>query len=79
MELTNEFIEGKGFKKINNSMWRKDKMTLQNAYTHEGKTIEERILNTKKAFKACFKGKFICFIDSEQKLNQVLLLYFIMK
>lgn len=46
MELTNEIIERKGFKKVNNSMWRRDCITLQNGYTDEG--VDFEINNRKK-------------------------------
>jgi hypothetical protein len=65
MEITNEFIETHGFKRINNSMWRNENCTLQNGYTHKGNNIYEKILNTKKAFKACANGKFIMMIENE--------------
>ena len=64
MELTNEIIEQHGFKRINNSMFRQGELTLQNGYTH-----------TKKAYKACFKGKFIAMIEDEQRLKHVVRMY----
>ena len=75
MELTNEIIEQHGFKRINNSMFRQGELTLQNGYTHKGNNIYERILNTKKAYKACFKGKFIAMIEDEQRLKHVVRMY----
>ena len=65
MEITNEFIEKHGFKRINNSMWRNENCTLQNGHTHKGNNIYESILNTKKAFRACANGKFIMMIENE--------------
>lgn len=58
MELTNEIIEQHGFKRINNSTWRKGNWTLQNGWTHEGITLHDKIFNTKKAYKLCIDGKY---------------------
>ena len=71
MELTNEIIEQHGFKRINNSMWRNGVITLQNGYTHEGNNIYERILNPKKAYKACVKGTFYKMITTVDELKKL--------
>lgn len=71
MELTNEIVEQYGFKRINNSMWRLGDITLQNGWTHEGENIYERILNTKKAYRACIKGKFYRMIENDKMLAKL--------
>ena len=71
MELTNEIVEKYGFKRINNSMWRLGEITLKNGWTHEGDNIYERILNTKKAYRACIKGKFYRMIKNEKMLAKL--------
>jgi hypothetical protein len=76
MEITNKIVESYKFKRINNSMWRRDEMTLQNAYTHRGDNIYEKILNTKKAYKACYKGKFVAMIETEMGLHHLVYMYF---
>jgi len=71
MELTNEIVEKYGFKRINNSTWRKGNWTLQNGHTHEGVTLYEKIMNTKKAYKLCIDGKFSQMITSEELLAEL--------
>ena len=71
MNLTNEIVEKHGFKRINNSMWRLGNITLQNGYTHEGNTIYEKILNTKKGYKVNYLGKFVRMIINTEQLNEV--------
>lgn len=75
MDLTNEIVEKHGFERINNSMWRMCHVTLQNGYTHEGADIYEKILNTKKAYRFCYKGKFMRMISTEKQLIAVLTQY----
>lgn len=75
MGITVEFIEKHGFKRINNSMWRNEKYTLQNGYTHKGDGIYARILNTKKAFKACADGKFIMMLENENDFYNFICVY----
>ena len=75
MELTNELIESKGFKRINNSMFRNGRLTLQNAWLHEGGTLIDKIWNQKRGYKACYDGKFIAMIESEQRLDHVIRMY----
>jgi hypothetical protein len=72
MILTNDIIESRGFKKINNSMWRLGNITLQNAWNHVGSNIYEKILNTCKAYKACYKGNFIDNITTIDELNELI-------
>jgi len=71
MDLTNEIIEKHGFKRINNSMWRLGDITLQNGYTHEGGTLHERILSTKKAYKVSFLGEYFRMITNIDQLLEV--------
>lgn len=63
MELTNELVELCGFKRINNSMWRLGDITLQNGHICKGKTIYERTISTKKAYRVCFKGRYVSMIS----------------
>ncbi len=72
MELTIEIIEKYGFKRINNSMYRKGNITLQNTRIHEGSSVLERIINTKKGYKICIRGKFVTNIISEGELLETL-------
>ena len=39
MEITKDFIEKHGFKRINNSMWKNGNCILQNGYTHKGNSL----------------------------------------
>lgn len=71
MDLTNEIIEQHGFKRINNSMWRLGDITLQNGYSHEGNSIYERILSTKKAYKVSYLGKYVRMITNIEQLTEV--------
>jgi len=71
MELTNEIVEKYGFKRINNSTWRKGNWTLQNGHTSEGVTIYEKLLSIKKAYKLCIDGKYSQMITSEELLAQL--------
>lgn len=70
-ELTNDIIESIGFERINNSMWKMGNITLQNGYTHQGETIIERILNTKKAYKCCIGGSFEKMLHYESELLDI--------
>lgn len=74
-KLTNEIIEQRGFERINNSMWRYNDVTLQNGHTHEGGDILQKILNTEKAYRFCYKGKFVRMIKSEGQLEKVITAY----
>jgi len=65
MEITINFIEKYGFIRINNSMWRNGNCTLQSGHTSKGDDICSQILSSKKAFRACFDGKFAMMIESE--------------
>ena len=72
MELTDNSIESYGFKRVNNSTFRKGALTVQNGYVHNGHSINERILTTKKAYKVCYKGKYVTMIQNTIDLNYVL-------
>lgn len=56
-------------------MWRNENYTLQNGYTHKGNNIYEKILNTKKAFKACANGKFIMMIENKNDFYNFMGIY----
>ena len=75
MNLTSKIIEQKGFKKINNSMWRNGNITLQNAWIHSKGTLIDKIWNTKKGFKACYDGRFISMIEAEEDLDHIIRMY----
>ena len=64
MELTNKFIEEHGFTKVNNSMWRKGNVTIQNDWITEGNTVYERLFGYKKAYKICLSGKYLQHITT---------------
>lgn len=64
MELTNKFIEEHGFTKVNNSMWRKGDVTIQNDWITEGDTVYERLFGYKKAYKICLSGKYLQHITT---------------
>ena len=49
-------------------MWRNGDITLQNGYTHKGSNIFEKILNTKKAYKVSWLGKYLKMITTEKEL-----------
>ena len=72
MDLTSEIIKRNGFKRINNSMWKLDCITLQNAYTDQGGDILNKILTTKKAYKVCVNGKYLRMITYEYQIHQLL-------
>jgi hypothetical protein len=72
MTVNNEILEKHGFKKVNNSTWRKGNITLQSGYTHEDNDIYERILNTEKAFRCCIRGRFYRWIKKETTLIKIL-------
>lgn len=74
-KLTKQIIEREGFKRINNSMWRKGNLTLQNCYTHEGVTLYEKIINTNKAYKLCIKGRYLKTITKECELYKLINTY----
>lgn len=68
MKITNKIIEQHGFKRINNSMFRRGELTLQNICIH-------KCANVNKAYKACFKGRFVGTIEDEQRLNHLIRMY----
>ena len=53
-------------------MWRMNDITLQNGYTHKGKTIYERMLNTKKAYKVCVFGKHLCMATTVKDIDEII-------
>ena len=72
MTLTKNIIERHGFKRVNNSTWRRGCITLQNGYTDEGGDIFNRIFSSKKAYKCCVNGKFLQMITYEDQIHQLL-------
>lgn len=71
MTLTNEIVESKGFKRINNSMWRLGAFTLQNGYKNDGGILYNKILTTIKAYKVCWSGKYFMMISTIKELNKI--------
>lgn len=71
MELTNKIIEEHGFSRVNNSMWRKGNVTIQNGWDTEGKTVYERLLSIKKAYKVCVSGKYLQMISTVTDLEEI--------
>lgn len=69
MVPTPEKLKEYGFTKVNNSTWRRDNITLQNAHDNEGKTLWEKILNTKRCFKMCVNKKYFKTIRCEYDLR----------
>ena len=67
MELTNEILESKGFRKINNSMWRKSNITLQSKYVSF-----DNCLHAYKAIRVCVDGIFRANIYTEDELDSIL-------
>lgn len=65
-------LKSLGFEKINNSMWRLEGVTLQNATTTEGETLIDRIVNQKKAYKVCIDGKYLQMVTEQQQLEDIL-------
>ncbi len=73
-ELTKEILVKHGFKKINNSMWRLNNITLQPCHIMEGKDIYEKMLSlvSRNAYKVCVDGKYKCLIENEQHLKNII-------
>ena len=71
MEITNDIVEQYDFKRINNSMWRLGKITLQNGYTCKGKTLNESITSITKAYRVCLDGKYQGMITTIKELEIV--------
>lgn len=71
MELTNKIIEEYGFSRVNNSMWRKGNVTIQNGWDTEGATVYERLLSIKKAYKVCVSGKYLQMITTVTDLEEI--------
>jgi len=69
MKIIKEIIEQYNYKKINFSMWRKGDMTLQGTSTNDGGDLLNKILTSRSAYKACYKGKFLCIIETKLDLQ----------
>lgn len=72
MAITKSVLERNGFEKINNSMYKKGNITLQNGYTNGGGDIFNKIITIEKAYKVCINGKYMQMIRYEDQLNQLL-------
>lgn len=61
-----KFVEEQGFKKVNNSTWRKDNITLQNCWTSKNaKSPIECLLGLNKGLKMCVDGKHFATVTGK--------------
>ncbi len=67
--LTEEWIIKMGFKKLNNSMFRRGALTLQWTTMHTGETLHEKILSSQKAIRICLGGSFVCNVAYVHKMQ----------
>ncbi len=72
MELSKEIVESYGFTQVNRSMWRLGHITLQNAWLTKGKDALEKLLNTKKGYKACFKSAYVEIVTTPAELEAII-------
>lgn len=70
--LNSEIIEKYGFKRVNNSMFRKGNITLQHGYSNTGTDLYDIIINEIKGFNVCVNGSFKTFISNEKELKELL-------
>lgn len=72
MTITKNVLERNGFEKINNSMYKKGNITLQDGYTNRGGDFFNKIIIIEKAYKVRINGKYLQMIRYEDQLNQLL-------
>lgn len=70
--LNTEILKNYGFKRINNSMFRKENITLQHGYSSTGTDLYDIIINEIKGFNVCINGSFKTFISNEKELLELL-------
>lgn len=70
--LNSDILEKHGFKRINNSMFRKENITLQHGYYSSGTNLYDIIINEIKGFNVCINGSFKTFISNEKELLEML-------
>lgn len=63
IHLTDEWLLKFGSEKINNSMFRMGALTFQPTTFTEGGSLTDRLLNTRKAMRVCFCGKFLVNLE----------------
>jgi hypothetical protein len=71
--LTEEWLLKIGINKVNNSMFRIDNITFQSDHISEGKTIYDKILSSRKAYKVCVNGKYLCYVEFVHELQNLYL------
>jgi hypothetical protein len=71
IKITAEWLLKFGIKRINNSMFRFGAITFQATHIDDGGGLSERLLSTRKAFKICLAGKFICNIEHIHQLQNL--------
>lgn len=71
-QITPELLHEKGFKKVNNSMWRNGVVTLQNTYIVTGESIVDRLLSIKPGYKCCCEERFLMNISTEKELDYII-------
>ena len=70
ISLTTELLDRiEGCIKLNNSMYRIGDLTIQGSTVNDGGTIVNKIFTLRKAWKACFNGKYIRHIESLHDLQ----------
>lgn len=70
--FNSEILEKHGFRRINNSMFRKENITLQHGYSSSGTGLYDIIMNEIKGFNVCVNGSFKIFISNEKELLELL-------
>lgn len=70
--LNSEILEKHGFRRINNSMFRKDNITLQYGYSSSGTDLYDIIMNEIKGFNVCVNVSFKTFISNEKELLELI-------
>lgn len=73
--LTGEKLLNFGATRVNNSMYRMGALTFQPTTFSEGENLVDKILNTRKAMRVCFCGKFLVnleFVHQYQNLYHAL-------
>lgn len=63
IKLDEKWLLKFGVTKINNSMFRMGALTFQSTNFTEGESLTDRILNSRKAMRICFCGKFLVNLE----------------
>ncbi len=70
-KLTHQNIEAVGFRRVNNSMWRRNNITLQSGHTI-GRTLLERIFHWKEAYRVCIFGVYYNTVEHLEELEGII-------